>query len=341
MADNFFAKYLNSKNIIFAFVMFLFLFFIINCKDIAIMFFASFVIACSLNPVVDKLEEKIPRTLAAVIVIFLITFLFAIIFIHVFISSTEQIKTFLYKLPHYIDNVDEYVFSLPVVKNFSFLSGDVDNIMEQISLSSGDVIQKIVDIGKNISSAFIYLIVSVIIVFNVIVDKNKIKDFYLHLFPREMRPKAQEVGKIISNKMGGYLIALVLTTLSVGVVMAIGLTILKVPYAMLLALITAVFDIVPVIGPLIALIVCIIATYEAFIGAIISVVVVFAISQLIENNFVRPYVFSKFLHLHPLVIFLFLFLAAQYMGLIGVIFAPALAAITAVLFEELYLKKID
>ena len=101
------------------------------------------------------------------------------------------------------NNVDEYVFSLPVVRNFSFLSGDVDNIMEQISLSSSDVIQKIVDIGKNISSAFIYLIVSVIVVFNVIVDKNKIKDFYLHLFPREMRPKAQEVGKIISNKING------------------------------------------------------------------------------------------------------------------------------------------
>ena len=53
-----FKSYVNFKNIIFATVVVLFLFFIFNCKDIAMMFFACFVIACSLNPVVDKLSKK-------------------------------------------------------------------------------------------------------------------------------------------------------------------------------------------------------------------------------------------------------------------------------------------
>ena len=42
---------------------------------------------------------------------------------------------------------------------------------------------------------------------------------------------------------------------------------------------------------------------------------------------------------HPIIIFLFLFIAAEYIGFVGVVFAPALAALCTVLFEELYLKK--
>ena len=131
------------------------------------------------------------------------------------------------------------------------------------------------------------------------------------------------------------------TSMSVGIVMLIGLFILKVPYALLLSLIAAVMDIIPVVGPAVALITCVIAVYESGTFAIISVISVFILAQFVENNFVRPYVFGKVMHVHPIVIFLFLFIAADYIGLAGVIFAPAIAALVAVLFEELYLKKIN
>ena len=58
MFEDLFKKYVNFKYITFTLIVVLFLFFIFNCKDIAIMFFASFVIACSLNPIVDKLSKK-------------------------------------------------------------------------------------------------------------------------------------------------------------------------------------------------------------------------------------------------------------------------------------------
>ena len=58
MFDDVLKKYMNFKNVTFTLILVLFLFFIFNCKDIAIMFFASFVIACSLNPIVDKLSKK-------------------------------------------------------------------------------------------------------------------------------------------------------------------------------------------------------------------------------------------------------------------------------------------
>ena len=340
MFEDLFNKYVNFKYITFTLIVVLFLFFIFNCKDIAIMFFASFVIACSLNPIVDKLSKKLPRGIATDIVTAAILLLILAIFIPVCILSFEQISIFMDKLPSYIDNFDEFIFGIPFLKQFHFLANDADNFMEQMSMSSSDLVSHAIDIGKCIGKASMYLLVSVILIFNFVSDKSKIKNFYLSSFPSNIRKQAEEVGKIISDKMGGYVIALILTSSSVGLVMLIGLLIMKVPYALLLAVVTAVFDIIPIVGPAFALIICLIAVYESGTVAIISVISVFILAQLIENNFVRPYVFGKVMDIHPILIFLFMFIAAEYIGFVGVIFAPALAALVAVLYEELYLKKL-
>jgi predicted PurR-regulated permease PerM len=47
------------------------------------------------------------------------------------------------------------------------------------------------------------------------------------------------------------------------------------------------------------------------------------------------------MNIHPILIFIFIFIAAEYIGVAGVVFAPAIAATVAVLYEELYLKKLD
>ena len=341
MFEDMVKKYFNSKNITFGFIVLLFLFFIFNCKDIAIMFFASFVIACSLNPIVDKMSKKLPRGIATELVTAGILFLILLIFIPVCMVAIDQIRKKKKKLPNYIDNFDEFIFKFPFLKHFNFLADDADNLMEKLSLSSADLFNHVIDIGKIIGQSIVFLIVSIIIIFNFVSDKAILKSFYLKAFPSNMRKKAEEVGNIIADKMGGYLVALIITSLSVGIVMFVGLALLKVPYALLLSVITGVLDIIPIIGPAVALVICLIAVYESGSYAIISVISIFVLAQLIENNLVRPYIFGKVMHVHPIVIFLFLFIAAEYIGFVGVIFAPALAALVAVLFEELYLKKLD
>ena len=119
---------------------------------------------------------------------------------------------------------------------------------------------------------------------------------------------------------------------SVGLIMTVGLLILGVDYALLLGLITAILDIIPVFGPAVALLVCLIVSYKSGAGVLALITFVFVIAQLVENNFVRPYVFGKFLDLHPLIIYMFLFITAKYLGIIGVVFAPDNCAKEILLF---------
>ena len=163
----------------------------------------------------------------------------------------------------------------------------------------------------------------------------------MSLFPAQMKERADEIIETISKKIGGYVLAQVVTMTSVGIIMAIGLMIIKVDYAILLGLITAILDIVPVVGPALALIICLVTAYNSGPLTLALILVVFAVAQVAENNLVRPYIFGKFLDLHPLIIYLFLFITAQYLGVIGVIFAPAIAATVCVLIEELYIKNIN
>ena len=342
MFENFFKNYISAKNIVFLILSILFIIFIFKNSDIAIMFFASYVLACSLNPFVNTLVEKkkLSRNLAAAIVLgcgLLIVFLFLIPAI---IMAGSEVKTFATSFPRYIGDFDEFLQNLPFF-NLSLKDVEITSVLSSLSESSQAIMNNIMDMGKEISSAFIYLVISIMVIYYFMADIDIIILPYLKSFPSHMRKKDKNIIDIISQKVGGYIFAQLVTIASVGIVMAVGLSIMRIDYALLLALITTVLDLIPVVGPTIALIICIIATSQAGIGSVVTVLVVFAIAQLVENNFVRPFVFGKFLNLHPLLIYLFLFIMAKYAGIVGVVFAPAVAATVCVLYEELYMKNLN
>ena len=97
----------------------------------------------------------------------------------------------------------------------------------------------------------------------------------------------------------------------------------------------------PIAGPTVALIIILIAVCKLGALKICLVILLFFFAQWAENNLVRPYVFGKLLNLHPLIIYFFLLVTAQYLGIIGLIFAPAIAATFCVLLEELYIKNVN
>ena len=341
MFENIFPKYITAKNIIFFIMAILFLIFIIKIQDIAIMFFASYVIACSLNPLVDKIEKKFKRSVAAAIVLGISLLVLILIFIPIIMLVGNELKNFSTAFPDYFNALYDSIMKLPFIGKLGIYQLDWQGIISSVSSYTSNIVNQIINIGINISSAFIYLIVSIIIIYYFMADKTTIRDTYLHLFPKNMREKAGSIADIISKKIGGYIVALIATMASVGLIMIAGLSIFRVDYAVFLGILTAVFDIIPVVGPLIAFIIGIIITFESGWGAVCALIGVFAVAQLVENNLVRPYVFGKILDLHPIMIYLFLFITAKYMGIAGVIFAPAIAATVCVLIQELYMKNLE
>ncbi len=252
----------------------------------------------------------------------------------------HEIKAFAETLPQHGDVLKNFIDNNALAAKLKLSDIDFSDIISSASGFTSGIVNSSIVIGKNIGITIVYLIVSIIITFYFMSDKDTVRKTYLSLFPANMQEKAGGILESISEKIGGYVVAQVATMASVGIIMAIGLAICGVDYAVLIGLITAVMDIIPVVGPAIALVIALIITFKTGTYTTIMVIAVFAIAQLAENNFVRPFLFSKFLKLHPLIIYLFLLITAKYLGIIGVLFAPAIAATVVVLIEELYIKNI-
>lgn len=334
-------QYVTPKNIIFFVITALLLVFIAKIKDIAILFFASFVIACSLNPLVDKLSNKFNRGLSSALVLFGALAIVAGFIVPIIVMGSHQIKSFLNLLPEYVKNIETFLTSIPILKNTDFTTVDFGGIVSSASGFTSDIVSNSINLSKELVSMLVYFLAACIIIYYFMSDKAVVRKAYLSLFPSQMKDRAGEIMSSISQKIGGYVIAQAVTIISIGLIVMIGLLILRIDYAVLLGLITAIFDIVPVVGPTLALIVIILVVYKAGALKIGLVILLFLFAQWAENNLVRPYVFSKFLDLHPLIIYFFLFVTAQFLGIVGVIFAPAIAATVCVLIEELYIKNIN
>ena len=341
MFENLFQKYISAKNIIFFILAILFIIFITKIKDIAILFFASYVIACSLNPLVDKLSKKMKRGLASAIVLVLTVSVLGMFFIPIIAMAGHEIKSFVTNIPQYIDFIKDFIHTTPIINKSQLANIEISDFISSATGITSNFVNKSINLSVNFASAMVYFLAALIIIYYFMADKEEVKNAYMSLFPAQMKTRADEIIETISKKIGGYVIAQIATITSVGIIMAIGLLLIKVEYAVLLGLITAVLDIVPVVGPGLALAICLITAYKAGPLTLALILLVFIIAQVAENNLVRPYIFGKFLDLHPLIIYLFLFITAQYLGLVGVIFAPAIAATVCVLIEELYIKNIN
>ena len=340
----FFEKYVGIKNFIFLVLAILFIIFIAQIKDIAILFFAAFVISCSLNPIVDKICLKFPkisRPVSSALVllgILLIGFAFVI---PVIVTGGQQISSFIETFPEHVGQAKIFLARLPFFVNTDFNNIDLGELVASTSDVTTGIVDKSIMFSKGIVSFLIYFLATCLIIYYFLADKDTVKKGYLCLFPHNIKERAEGILDSISQKVGGYVLAQVVTIVSLGFIVFIGLLLLGVDYALILGLITAIFDLVPVVGPAVAFVIILMAVYKLGALKIGLITFIFFFAQWVENNLVRPYVFGKLLDLHPLIIYFFLLVTAQYLGLIGLVFAPAIAATFCVLFEELYIKNVN
>ena len=331
----------NLKNILFVLVAIFLVWFIIQIKSIALLAFGCFVLACSLNPAVDKLSKKMSRSLASSIVI-LGTILIVILFLIPIVTiSIQEINQVLNNVPNFLKNAVAFLSSKTVMGKSLIEYVNVDSITNASSQLASGIVNKSIDITKSIMEAITIIITMSVIVFYMINEKHLIRDSIIVMFPPKLKQKAGEVYEHIEQKVGGYVIAQVVSMSTVAILTAVGLMMLNVQYSVLLGLIAGLLDIVPIVGPTIAFLLGIICAAQQGWIVVVLTAIVFLAAQWISNNFIRPLIFGKFLNLHPIIIIFAFLIAAQFLGVWGVILSPAIAALLLTLFDELYLKTIN
>lgn len=338
-----FSRLFSVKNLAFLTGVLILLFVIPKISGIVMLFFAAYVIACALDPYVEKIETKLHnnRTIASILVVFGGLLAGIALFAPILAIAYNEIKTFISVFPDKIADVMQYLSNLSIYgHNISdFIS--FNSILDTNPDFAQNVFSQSWNITMGIFQFFVVLVAIGMIIFYILVDKEYLIEKYRQLFLPNLKDKAVNILGSISGKVGGYVRAQVLSMLAIGIMQMIVLMILGVDYSLLLGLITGIMDIVPVLGPTIALVIILLVAYPVGIIKLALIVVTFFVVQQASNIVVRPLLFGKFMKLHPLTIFLALFICEQFLGFWGVILSPAIASTVCVLVDELYIKPIN
>lgn len=309
--------------------------FLYAVRDIAILFFFVLVIVAALAPLVDKISKYIPRFLAVAIL--------ALIFIGILVAIGFLI------IPPLISQIGQLAINLPLIINklgplYHNLQAIIPNYQESLlNLSSqlGNLTSGIYSTTIGFITGIVGLFTIFVMAFYMLLEQNAIKDFVGQIVPADHKEKIFEIVRKISDKMGSWLRGHVTLMLAIGILDGIALTILGVPFALTLAVWGGLMEIIPYIGPWLALIpAAALAFSDSPLKALI-VIIVYVLIQQLEAQFLTPKILGKAVGLSPVIIILAILVGAKLAGILGVIIAvPAAAAISVIFQQWSELKKI-
>ena len=193
--------------------------------------------------------------------------------------------------------------------------------------------------GGRVFSSIFTLILIFVFSFYLATQEQGIGNFLRMVTPLKHEPYVLDLWDRSQKKLGRWLRAQMLLGAIVGIFIFIGLTMIGVEQALLLAVITAVFEIIPVVGPILAAIPAIIIGFliSPIIG--ISIIILYVDVQQIESHIIVPVVMRKAVGLSPLVVVVAPLVGAKVGGIFGILLAVPITTVFAELLNDWERKK--
>lgn len=297
-------------------------------RDIVILFFMVLIVAAAFTPLVDWASKYIPRVLTVVLI--------GLIFFSFVIGIGFLIA------PPLVNEIKQLAINLPIIFSkmgpvYHSVQNSLGNYQDSlISLSSqlGKVTSGIYSTTVGLVGGFFAFFTLLILSFYVLIEKNALIGLISNLFSEEKRVSFMHIFQKFNVKMGQWLGGHLLLMLTIGVLDGIVLSILGIPYALILAIWGGLVEIVPFLGSWLGVIPAAIIAYTVSPLTGLFVVIAYIIIQLLESNILAPKILGKAVGLSPVIIILSLLAGAKLLGLLGVIIAVPLAATISILIQE-------
>ncbi|KKT79034.1 hypothetical protein A2W48_02365 [Candidatus Giovannonibacteria bacterium RIFCSPHIGHO2_12_44_12] len=289
---------------------------------------ASIVIASSVEPAARWLSAyRVPRVLAVILVYLAAFTIFGLIFYLVLPPLVSEMAGFLTDLPDNIEtfeptNILSFLPELP--KSFNNILRDVILNFRDYSFESTSGL--LAGIAKIFGGAVSFIMI-IVISFYLSVEERGIENFLKVVTPKEYEGYALDLWNRSRRKIGFWFQGQLLLGVLVGVLAYLGLTILGVKYALLLAILSGILEIIPVFGPIISAVpaIGVAFTQKPILG--LAVLILYIIIQQFENHLIYPLVVRKTIGIPPLLVILSIFIGGVLAGFFGIMLAVPVATV--------------
>ncbi|MFC6331525.1 AI-2E family transporter [Paenibacillus septentrionalis] len=301
-------------------------------------FIIAMIISYILNPVVSMLHDrKVPRTMAVLLIYAVFCTILTVIlvnFIPMFIDQMQELNKHLPELTMRAQNLVIDInnnSSLPE----SFREG-VNKLLVQVEKRVSETLLTFVDnIGGMVNALFIAFVVP-FLAFYILKDFEVFERAIIKYVPKTHRKNTIRLLKDVDTALGSYIRGQLLVCIIIGTFAYIGYLFVDMPYALLLASIVAITNVIPYIGPFIGAAPALLMASTISVKMMMMVVIVNTVCQILESNIISPQVVGRTLHLHPLIIILAVLVGGHLAGVIGMILAVPIFASGKVIIQHMF-----
>ncbi len=310
-------------------------------REILLPFVLGFFLAYFLNPLTDKLQQwGLSRTLAVTVIIglaFLAAALAAVFLVPLLI---DQMKQMLGAMPSDLDRLRKSIETFVRERTgdrYPAIQEGIDKVIADIKANLGNTLAAFATWLWNGGTALINLIslalVTPMVVYYLLIDWHAIVDRMRSWLPRDHAATIEGLMDEINAAVGAFVRGQGALCLLLGVVYAVGLTLLGLRYSILIGLATGLMSFVPVVGWSVGLALGIAVTlsqYGADMTMLAATVAVFVVGQILEA-FLSPSLVGEKIGLHPVWLIFALFAFSYLFGFVGTLIAVPVSAALAVL----------
>lgn len=345
----------NGKLITVAVIVGLAIFLLLSVGHVLTPFIAAIITAYLFNPLVSFLQRRtrIRRSIWIGILYILIFFLLYSLGTWGWPRIIRQYEDLVGKMPDFVTGLVEEFGQRDKIDIGMGLRVDLQPVEEQ-------VIKAVSDLGRTLSESVphlvfsaletaIYTLVYLIVTFYLLLQSKELSAWAVRLIPVPYRVEICDLGHQIDQVLSAYIRGQLLLIVIMSVLTYIPLSILNVPYAMVIAIASGVLELIPILGPWSAAGIAMTVAFfqpEAPFGlssmglAGLIGLIYFTLRQ-IEDSFIIPNVVGHLVKLHPAVVIFAILSGGAVAGALGLLIAIPLAAVTRILLTYMYPKLID
>lgn len=293
---------------------------ILQIRDILFLLFIAFLLMTAIYPLVVFLERfRIPRLLAILIV-------YALIFGVFGFSIVSSIPTL-------VAQTTRLVEELPAViaKVLPYWNIDISTVIQQLAPIGENVVKFTVSIFSNIITTLTVLFFT----FYFLLERRRIKNTISDMFGQSIALQSMDILRAVEIRLGAWVRGELILMFSIGLFVYIGLTILRVDYALPIAIVSGLLEIIPNIGPIISAIPAVLIGLSMSPFVALSVVALYVIVHQVEGNVVVPIIMKQSVGLSPLVSILALMIGGRLAGVTGAILAVPVLLVVQVIINKL------
>ena len=307
-------------------------------------FVVAAVLAYALTPLVDRLDEKMPRVLAVAIVELLVLLAIAVLALLVVPVMVKELPLLRQQLPVLLEKLDGAVrpflgeLGIPFSLDFATLKAQFIGYINANYESALASLLSSLRLGGSVALVVIGSLVLIpVALFYLLLDWDRFTHHVLELVPPRARPGVDSFTSEADQVLGQYLRGQLLVMVTMAIYYSTGLALFGLDLALPIGVFTGLAMFVPYVGFGIGLVLAILAGLLEFASskAFVMVAVVYGSGQIIEGLYITPRLVGRRVGLHPLAVIFALLAFAQVLGFVGVLVALPASAVLLVAIRRL------